>query len=172
MLRPRNYSLKISFEELQQKTFSEYKSTLGGISDSNQFVLQGHLYLEQLLGRLIAALLPRGAEVLESAQWSFHNKLLIVHSIDTLPPGTFEAVRAFNALRNKLSHKLRYEITSQDIQAIAHHLPWGGDNVMAIASESLLRALEAITLSLLGILGTITSAYEHADPPSDTRSNA
>ena len=163
MLQLRGYRVSIDSQALRDKTLGEFEAALNDIEDPLQYTLQAHLYLEQLLGRIIVAIFPRGTELLDGANWSFIHKLLLVHAIDVLPHGTFEALKSFNSLRNRLSHRLRYELTLEDIAAIAATHP-EAKFVKKAAAAYPLKALQQLAIALLGAVGTVAVAFEHLEP--------
>jgi hypothetical protein len=78
-------------------------------------VLKGHLLLEEIVNRLLSALL-REPKAIEGANLRFHQKLCLIRAL--LPKGRgdrlYNAAEKLNTLRNKLAHHLDYpEIEAQ-----------------------------------------------------------
>ena len=159
MLHLGGYKLSISTEELRAKAFAEFEASLGDIHDQTHYVVQAHLFLEQMLARIIKTLFPRGQELLDGAQWSFHNKLLMVHGLDLLDEETYEGLRRFNTLRNRIAHRLRYQVSAADVRNVAgeHANP----ELVQLAEQHPMTALQRIAISLLGEVGSLAVGYEN-----------
>ncbi len=162
MLHLRGYKIGISTEELRQRAFAEFEAALGDVHDQTHYVVQAHLFLEQMLARLIKTLLPRGGALLDGAQWSFHHKLLIVHGLDLLDDELYDGLRRFNALRNRIAHRLRYRVSAKDVSEVAGKQ--ASPELRQLAKQHPMTALQRITIDLLGKVGTLTVGYEHLLP--------
>jgi hypothetical protein len=84
-------------------------------NDLTLVVLKGHLLLEEIVNRLLSALL-REPKAIEGANLRFHQKLCLIRAL--LPKGRgdrlYNAAEKLNTLRNKLAHHLDYpEIEAQ-----------------------------------------------------------
>ena len=111
------------FEELgKHKETQHFFEAVGDEADLVMLVLRAHLYSENLLERLIGLKLPRGDRVLENGNLSFHQKLMLVDSLDYLPDRIVSSFRNLNKLRNQCSHELNKSITMADITRIGSPL--------------------------------------------------
>jgi hypothetical protein len=88
-------------------------------------LLRFHLLTEYMLDRIITTRLKRGDRVLEDGNLSYHQKLLLVHSLDILPDKAIASLRQLNKLRNALSHERSARVTISDLESIGR--PYGKD---------------------------------------------
>jgi hypothetical protein len=98
--------LRIGTEEYFA-SFEQFRKHLPLGKDDELLILKGHLLLERLLTRFLGRNLPR-ADRLAQANLRFANKLAIASSLRADPSDDWlwEAVAAFNSLRNELAHQL------------------------------------------------------------------
>lgn len=101
-----------------EREYSEFHATCGGIEDPVLFILRAHLYTEYLLDRLILVMLPRGDRVLEMGNLSYAQKLSLVSSFDYLEDTEITALRNLNRVRNRCAHERQRQITFADLEII------------------------------------------------------
>jgi hypothetical protein len=109
-------------ELLQERELAKFKEAMGAESDAVMLLLRGHLYSENLLERLITFGLPRGDKLMENANLSYHQKLLLVEALDFLPDTFASSLRGLNKLRNQCAHQLNKKITEADITRVGSPL--------------------------------------------------
>lgn len=109
-------------EELQSVEKQRFDSAIGDESDPIMLVLRGHLFSESLLERIIRLSLPRGDKVVESASFSYAQKLLFVEALETMPDSVCSSLRGLNKLRNQCAHELGRTITDADVVKIGSPL--------------------------------------------------
>ena len=110
------------FEQAREKEFEKFQSAIGSESDPTMLVLRAHLFSENLLERLINFKLPRGDKVIENGSLSYHQKLLLVESLDCIPDSIVSSLRNLNKLRNQCAHELNKKIADGDVTRIGSPL--------------------------------------------------
>ncbi|MED4616032.1 hypothetical protein [Priestia megaterium] len=83
-------------------------------NDKLYLILRGHLYIENELNKLLEGFIPN-PEILELYKRSFYNKIELALSLNLIELEHSEALLAFNELRNKYAHRLKYRISHQEI---------------------------------------------------------
>ena len=106
----------------QEKEFEKFQSAIGSESDPTILVLRAHLFSENLLERLINFKLPRGDKVIENGNLSYHQKLVLVESLDCIPDSIVSSLRNLNKLRNQCAHELNKKISDGDVTRIGSPL--------------------------------------------------
>ena len=86
--------------------------------DSELIVLKGHLVSERYIERFIKLFLLKGERMLSNGRLSYAQKLHLVDSFGIIDSNLISCLRKLNDLRNKLAHRLDYEICIDDIQFI------------------------------------------------------
>jgi hypothetical protein len=84
-------------------------------NDLTLVVLKGHLLLEEIVNRLLSALV-REPKAIEGANLRFRQKLCMIRALlpEARGAGLYDAAEKLNTLRNKLAHHLDYpEIEAQ-----------------------------------------------------------
>lgn len=107
------------FFELDAQKFND---AIGRETDPTVLVLRAHLFSENLLERLLRLKLPRGDKLVQSASFSFSQKLLIVEAMDVLNDAAISSLRALNRLRNQCAHELGKSITDADVVKVGSPL--------------------------------------------------
>jgi hypothetical protein len=107
---------------LQEREIAKFRDAIGAEGDAVMLLLRGHLYSENLLERLINFGLPRGDKLMESANLSYNQKLLLVEALDFLPDTIASSLRNLNKLRNQCAHQLNKKITEADITRVGSSL--------------------------------------------------
>lgn len=110
------------FELAKKKEFEKFKQAIGTETDPTMLVLRAHLFSENLLERLLTFKLPRGDKLIESGNLSYHQKLVLVDSLDCLPDAIISALRNLNKLRNQCAHELDKKITDGDVTRVGSPL--------------------------------------------------
>ncbi|MFN4043989.1 hypothetical protein [Limnobacter sp.] len=100
--------------------FELYRSAISG--DPVATVLRFHLLTEYYLEQLIRSLMPRGDRIIESANFSYAQKLCVVAATNEVEDDLVSALRNLNKLRNKCSHELHHKITASDLESIGSPL--------------------------------------------------
>ena len=102
-----------------RKTDEHYDLYAGAISqDPVATVLRFHLLTEYYLEQMIKLVLPRGDRLVDSAAFSYAQKLGIVHASDLIPDTLISSLRNLNKIRNKCSHELNHQISNSDLEII------------------------------------------------------
>ena len=101
---------------------AEFDAALAGHYDPILILLKAHLYIENLLERIIVASLKRGDRVFENARLSFFQKLVLVDSLDTVPDNVITSVRHLNTLRNGIAHQIERSISEADVRRLGDPL--------------------------------------------------
>lgn len=109
-------------EELKSVERQRFDDAIGDESDPIMLVLRGHLFSESLLERIIRLSLPRGDKIVESASFSYAQKLLFTEALDTIPDSVCSSLRGLNKLRNQCAHELGRTITDADVVKIGSPL--------------------------------------------------
>jgi hypothetical protein len=129
-------------------------------------ILKGHLLLEELLYAAVVSKCPN-PEYLEKAQLSSFQLLSLVRSLYLMPSieqrGSFneeafwDALEAFNTLRNRLAHKLE----PKDLSVLLKRMLVSEfDEPISLANPQLANAIGVVVSMLLGlVLGRFSSAH-------------
>jgi len=81
-------------------------------------ILQFHLIVENLLERYIICKLGDGYKVINRAQLTFHQKLVLVDSFGEIDDSLIQAMSGLNKLRNRCAHEGGAAISINDIDGI------------------------------------------------------
>lgn len=87
----------------------EYKN------DKLYLILRGHLYIENELNKLLEGFLPN-PEILELYKESFRRKIDLAFALNLIKPKLYDILLGFNELRNKYAHRLKYNISHDEIR--------------------------------------------------------
>jgi hypothetical protein len=79
-----------------------------------------HLRVESLLDELILLAVPYE---LDLARWSIEQRLALAVALGLVHPGEAQVIRRTAALRNKVAHRLHYDLTREDVNDILAALP-------------------------------------------------
>ena len=105
-----------------EKDSERFKKALGKEMEPVMLVIRSHLYLENLVERLILLWLPRGDKLIEDGNLNFNQKLILIESFDNLPNDIISSLRNVNKLRNQCAHQLDKIITDSDITRVGSSL--------------------------------------------------
>lgn len=95
--------------------------------DIGQAFIQAHLYLDHVISRMIAENVPFPRHFqLERA--SFSQKLQFVGALGLMRPAQLAPIRVVNGIRNKIAHKLEYEVQPSDEAKLRSTLGKGVDH--------------------------------------------
>jgi hypothetical protein len=121
-------------------------------------VLKGHLRIEQLLLHQIAEC-PRlvSPERLDLDRLTFPHKLALAVAVGGVPPGDEPSFLAYNRLRNRVAHRLDFDVTTEQVSElraglVPRHRTLLEDYFADNPSTGFLDELRAITVFLLFIL--------------------
>ena len=154
-----NYKTKDDFiEELERKNERLY------------LILTGHLYIEIELNRLLEKFIPN-PEVLKLYKRSFFSKLELAHSLDLVDRPIFDSLAAFNELRNKFAHRLKYKMKSKEVTDIKilvgkiDGFEMFNETITVGGKSSTLIDLKSIMVALRAILRAQTKAIDKCKHP-------
>ena len=85
-------------------------------------VLSSHLLIEHSLVRSLYAVMPSPAALFRSRTPSFFQLVDLAESLTAVPPDLAAVLRCLNTLRNQFAHRLSYDPTSQEIDALLRSL--------------------------------------------------
>ncbi len=88
--------------------------------DPELIVLKGHLVSERYIERFIKLFLLKGKSILNKGRLSYIQKLELMDSFGIIQDDLIACLRQLNKLRNKMAHKLDYEMTMKDIDSIGN----------------------------------------------------
>lgn len=84
-------------------------------------VLRAHLWLDRELRLMIERPLPHPERLIRS--WDFPHRLQLVAALGIIEEEEAEALEYVNELRNRLAHRLDYQISEQEEAALLNKLP-------------------------------------------------
>jgi len=84
-------------------------------------ILRGHLYIENELNKLLENFLPNPS-VLELYREGFRRKLDLALALNLIEQDHFDIICAFNEIRNKYAHRLKYRISHQEITDLKNNM--------------------------------------------------
>lgn len=146
-----------------KKEFERFQQAIGSENDPTMLVLRAHLYSENLLERLINFKLPRGDKIIESANLSYHQKLVLVESLDCLPDSVVSVLRNLNKLRNQCAHELDKKIADGDVMRVGGQL---GRNFTRMKREAKFEGtvlLRKVIDYVCGFLSAICNTSEYPE---------
>jgi len=152
------------FEELaREKEFENFHRAIGSENDPIMLVLRAHLFSEHLLERLINFRLPRGDKLVENGNLTYHQKLVLIESLDCVPDAIASSLRNLNKLRNQCAHELHKKISEADITKIGSPI---GKNYTLFKREANFDNVELLRKIIGYIAGYLTAtcfSVEHPD---------
>ena len=80
-------------------------------------ILKSHLYIEQILERLIKKKIPKPNHLFKN-QISFSLKLDLALSLNAIPEKYVGPIKSLNGIRNKYAHNANYQVTFDDLNAL------------------------------------------------------
>jgi hypothetical protein len=150
------------FEELfKQLEAKKFFGALGEETDLTMIVLRAHLYIENLLERIVLAKLRRGDKVIEGGNFTFNQKLIIVDALGCLPDNVISTVRALNKLRNQCSHELGKNIQMGDITRVGSPLGKVFSGIKRITKFDERKTLTQVLSFTVGYLARTCFSAEH-----------
>jgi len=152
--------VQVSEEEIgaKSKTFIDKAAAiLDGITDGTLMILKGHLLLEELLYAAVLSKCPNPVH-LERAQLRSFQLLNLVRSLYLTPPpevrGSFkeetfwDALEAFNSLRNRLAHKLE----PKDLSSLLKRMLIELEEPVSLSDPKVANAIGIVVSMLLGLV--------------------
>ena len=85
-------------------------------------VVATHLWIEHLLIRSLAAVLPRPDAIFSRRPPSFAALVDLAEALEVVAPDFADVLRRVNALRNKFAHRISFEPEAEEIQALQKSL--------------------------------------------------
>jgi hypothetical protein len=158
-------SYKVSKEDLvkvNESALAEIDHYFEGITNPVLYILQTHLYAENLLERLLVAELPKGKKLISDGRLTFFQKIKVVESLDIVDGQVIKSLSELNKVRNVLAHKFDHELTSDSIEKFGK--PFGDDYInFTNKSEScLFLRLQLVCNHLIASLAGYTKTIEYA----------
>jgi hypothetical protein len=105
-----------------EREMKEFISAVSGIEDSVLILLRAHLLSENLLERIIQLELARGDRIIADGNYTYSQKLVLVHALDSLDDGVIQSLKNLNKVRNKCAHELGQNIGKAEIELIGSPL--------------------------------------------------
>ncbi|OKL37354.1 hypothetical protein [Domibacillus mangrovi] len=106
------------------KSKSDRESFIDDLDDQNDklyLILRGHLYIEHELNKLLEGFIPN-PNILELYKERFRTKTEIAFAFNLIEQNQCEMLLEFNELRNKYAHRLKYNISHQEIMKLKSQL--------------------------------------------------
>jgi hypothetical protein len=106
------------------KSKSDRESFIDDLDDQNDklyLILRGHLYIEHELNKLLEGFIPN-PDILELYKERFRTKTEIAFAFNLIDQNQYEMLLEFNDLRNKYAHRLKYNISHQEIMDLKNQL--------------------------------------------------
>jgi hypothetical protein len=147
-------------ELTKAKEFEQLMQAIGDETDKTGLVLRSHLYAENLLERLIIAKLARGDKIIEHGNFTYHQKLTLVDSLDCLADRVVTCLRNLNKLRNQCAHELHKKITDGDVARLGSSL---GKTFAAIRRETKFDEVEVLRRLISHICGYVAGVCNAAE---------
>ncbi len=85
-------------------------------------VVATHLWIEHLLIRSLAAVLPRPDAIFRRRPPSFAALVDLSEALEVVAPDFADVLRRVNALRNKFAHRISFEPEAEEIRALQKSL--------------------------------------------------
>ncbi|MBU1365638.1 MAG: hypothetical protein KKE51_17620 [Gammaproteobacteria bacterium] len=159
------------FEKIaKQKEFERFEKVIGAESDPTMRVLRAHLFSENLLERLLIVKLPRGDKIIENGNLTYHQKLVLIESLDFIPDSIISALRNLNKLRNLCAHELNKTITESDITKIGSPLGKSFTSMKRSAKFDDAVLLGKVIASICGHLAGACNRAEHPEAVASEKS--
>ena len=141
--------------------FKQLRRALGRESDPTMIVLRSHLYVENLLERILLITLSRGDKLIESGNLTFHQKLVLVDSLDCMPDEIVSSLRGLNKLRNQCAHELDKQIQMADITKLGSPLGKRFSKIKKDCKFAEVEVLQHVLLYVVGFLAGLCTTLEH-----------
>lgn len=106
------------------KPKSDRESFIDDLDDQNDklyLILRGHLYIENELNKLLEGFIPN-SDILELYKERFRTKAEIAFAFNLIDQNQCEMLLEFNEFRNKYAHRLKYNISHQEIMDLKSQL--------------------------------------------------
>ena len=85
-------------------------------------LVQGHLYFEHVVDRLLREALPNPEEI-SLRRMGFSQRLDLVHALGLLSKPMISVLRSISGLRNRTAHDLAFEISDEDVANLRNATP-------------------------------------------------
>lgn len=94
------------------------------VSDGERWqqLLQAHLYYDHVITRLLVDALVK-PDAINATRMSFLQKLQLINALGLLSDEIVSTVEAINKLRNKIAHRLDFEISDKDVSDLGNTTP-------------------------------------------------
>jgi len=99
----------------------KYRDRLKSVSEWQQIV-QGHLYIDHVLSRTLSEALPNPDKI-DIDRMGFASKMQLVAAMGLITDDIVGCFRSLNKLRNRIAHRLEYEISPADRRNLISLLP-------------------------------------------------
>lgn len=105
-------------EHTEPETRSNLSRFINAQLMGKSFIIYGHLWLEHLMVRSLAAKLPNPKVLLANRNLGFSMLVALCESHAIIEPKLAEALRLVNAMRNKCAHKTTYKPSDAEWKAL------------------------------------------------------
>ena len=94
------------------------------VSDGERWqqLLQAHLYYDHVITRLLVDALVK-PDAISATRMSFLQKLQLINALGLLSDEIVSTVELINKLRNKIAHRLDFEISDKDVSDLRNTTP-------------------------------------------------
>lgn len=140
------------FEEKRQQNYRKYREAVKSELDPVMVILRTHLFSENLLEEIIMLRLPRGDRIMESANLTYNQKLVLVNSFDRLSDNIYCSLKNLNKIRNECAHRLDKSITDSDVTRIGSSLGKEFTNIKKNYSNDVMGTLIGVLDYVIGAL--------------------
>lgn len=149
-----------STSEMEQFIRDEVKEFTSIIRETDSVILpflRFHLLTENLLERIIMCHLAQANRFLDKANPSYHDKLCLVDSFNTLDEKIMGAIKNLNSIRNRLAHSRAATISIEDLDKIGNNF---GNEYREFQAKYLndIRELMCCVFELI-LFGLISTVY-------------
>ena len=90
--------------------------------DRWQQLIQAHLYFEHVVAQILSEALAK-PEAISLSRMGFSQRLDLVVAMALLPDELVTPMRKISALRNKIAHDLKFEVTDTDVRHVENCTP-------------------------------------------------
>ena len=153
--------------EVSEKAFSEVQDRFIGINNPSLYILQTHLFAENLLEGIIEMTLPKTKKLLNETRLSFIHKVRLVEAFDVIDGNIISSLVSLNKVRNDLAHKFEHIFNENDVERIGKPLGTAYLKIRDENRESLEGCLINTCLYILGFLFGYVKGQKLADNIKD-----
>lgn len=101
---------------MERKSLSDiFIDEMENKNDKLNLILRGHLFIDNELNKLLEGFLPNPT-ILELYKDSFRRKMDLALALNLIEQKHYDILLAFNDLRNKYAHRLKYNATHTEIR--------------------------------------------------------